>query len=222
MYTVFELLRTYAKLMLGKGSMRSYAQFGEDAIVSSIFRGKTGVYVDVGSFHPTLYSNTYARYQNGWKGVVIDPEDAYAPLYAVLRPRDRFVSCAVGPRGEGTYYSYADRAYNSLVPVSEGSPAAVRGLTPERERRVQIRPLGEILEEAGITSVDFLSVDAEGMDLAILDTHDWTIMPRVIAIEDEHFKIEEPAASGVYQALSGRGYRLHAVSGPTLIFKYAG
>ncbi len=220
MHTVVELLRTYTKLILGKGSMRSYSQFGEDAIVAALFRGKTGTYVDVGSFHPTLYSNTYALYTRGWKGVVIDPENAYAPLYATIRPRDTFVACAVGPAGEGTYYSYEDRAYNSLIPAGSDSPASERGMKPLSERRVMIRPLDEIVRGNGITSIDFLSIDAEGMDIQVLNSHDWSVPPKIIAVEESHFDITRPDTSEVYRILSAKKYSLCGVSGPTLIFKH--
>ncbi len=220
MHSALEIVRTLIKRLVGRGSMRSYAQFGEDAIVASVFRNKPGVYVDVGAFHPTLYSNTYALYQKGWRGIAIDPEGTYAPLYSALRPRDTFVTAAVGQQGEGVYTSYADRAYNTLAPMGVSTPATVRGIQPLSQRTVKIRPLADILREHRVDHVDFMSVDVEGLDLMVLKTFDWSMRPTVIAVEDDGFDADAPLQSEVYVFLREKGYQLHGKSGPTLIFKH--
>lgn len=83
---------------LGK---RSYAQSGEDIIawgeMSGIARNTpTGFYVDVGAYHPKLFSNTYLFYKKGWKGICIDPNPEMEKLFKWVRPRDRFLNVGVG------------------------------------------------------------------------------------------------------------------------------
>ncbi len=73
MTTVYHILRTIAKLILGRGVRTSYGQFGEDAVVQAMLKSREGFYVDVGAFDPVLYYNTYALYRSGWFGIVIDP-----------------------------------------------------------------------------------------------------------------------------------------------------
>jgi hypothetical protein len=110
-----EHLKTVIKTFLGRGVQSSYGQYGEDAMIQAGFRSKNnGVYVDVGAYHPVLYSNTYALYKKGWRGIVIDPNPKMKELFASLRPRDTYVSAAIGEEGSATYYSFNDGAYNTL------------------------------------------------------------------------------------------------------------
>jgi hypothetical protein len=95
-----------------------------------------------------------------------------------------------------------------------------RGMKPKSVTRVAIRPLAAICREQNIASIDFLSIDVEGMDFQVLHTLDWNIVPTVIAIEDSHFDFEQPENSAVFRELTGRGYKLYGATGPTLIFKH--
>src|SRR4051812_40394323 len=115
MTTIGDAVRTLFKLLCRRGIETSYSQDGEDMLIWSLLRGTTGTYIDVGAYHPVLYSNTYGLYRKGWKGIVIDANDRFRPLYRLLRPRDRFIHAAVGKEEKKrTYYRYADGAYNTL------------------------------------------------------------------------------------------------------------
>ncbi|MDB5224764.1 MAG: SAM-dependent methyltransferase [Candidatus Adlerbacteria bacterium] len=200
------LIKTHIKLLLRRGVCLSYSQFGEDAVIQHILRNKTGTYVDVGAYHPVLYSNTYALYKRGWKGVVIDPNPSARTLFRWFRRRDTFINAAVGISGEQTYYQYDDAAYNSL-----GNPAPQRkGLQLIHTNQVTIRPLSELLKHVG--HIDFMSVDVEGMDLEVLQTHDWSNKPRVIAVEGS---MQDPT----HVFLESKSYSLVGVAGLTMIFE---
>lgn len=189
------MIKTALKLLLGKGIFKSYSQFGEDAILNAIFRNNnSGRYVDIGSYHPILYSNTYALYKRGWSGVCVDPND-FSSLYKIFRPRDTFVNSAVGD-GTITYYYHKDGAHNGFKRSSTSR------VTETKE--VVCRPLKEFIT----SHVDFLNIDCEGMDLEILQSHDWKIKPAVIAVEED-----------VGEFLSKRGYRLVGMTGMTKIYK---
>ncbi len=218
MKTVYQIIRLYVKLLLGRGSMRSFSQFGEDAVIAALLKQKTGVYVDIGGFHPTLYSNTYALYRRGWKGVVVDPSNEFGALYRIVRPRDTFVECAVGAHGEAIYHSFEDRAYNTLVESSVSQTAADRNMQPLSSRTVPVRTLPEILSAHNITKADFFNIDVEGMDLEVLKTHDWKVVPRVIAIEDAAFQAGNVQGSDIFNFLTDKGFVLKALSGPTCIY----
>jgi hypothetical protein len=101
----YQIARSTLKLIFRKGVRTSYAQDGEDILANAFLREESGTYVDVGAYHPVLYSNTYGFSRRGWKGVVIDPNKSMQSLYAFFRPRDRFVCAAVGAQsGTGEYY----------------------------------------------------------------------------------------------------------------------
>ena len=79
----------------------SYAQNLEDYHLELMFAGQaTGTYVDVGGGHPVADNVSFWFYLKGWRGLVVEPQQALADIYAHVRPRDRTVSCLAG-RAEG-------------------------------------------------------------------------------------------------------------------------
>lgn len=193
--TLFSIVKTAAKLVLGRGVFRSYSQYGEDAILNAHFRNRTGFYIDVGAYHPTLYSNTYALYRRGWKGIVVEPNPAAAPLFRTFRPRDIFVNRGVGV-GKKEYKTFKDGAYNTFMESKNGQ---------------EMLSLKELFEMHNVERVEFLNIDAEGLDLEVLQSHDWGVRPEVIAVEAE-------AKGPVREFLESKSYRLCGMTGKTLLF----
>lgn len=172
------ILKTYLKILLGKGVQKSWAQAGEDLVLRP-FLPAHGTYVDVGCYHPMLYSNTYRYYRLGWDGIVIDSNLKSKKLFSIFRPRDRFIHSGVGEAAEKTYFEFTDGAYNTFdATVAEEYKKKTTLVT---SYPVGIRPLSELLK--GVASIDLLSVDVEGMDLEVLKSYDWKVMPKVIIVE---------------------------------------
>lgn len=207
MRTLFEILKSHSKLLLGMGTRKSYSQFGEDIFVWHLLRKKKGVYVDVGAYHPILYSNTYSFYKSGWRGVVIDPNPLCEELFRWFRPEDTFINAAVGAKsGEGAYYQYSDGAYNSLNPTLHGN----KNIKLLKKTSVPIKPLSELLRE--VEHIDFMNIDAEGMDTEVLTSHNWAVKPTVVAVEGN-------LGGETHEFLLDKGYVLKAVVGMTMIFE---
>lgn len=218
MRLVKDYIKTIIKLVLGYGVRKSFGQFGEDAFIQSLLKDKIGIYCDVGAYHPVLYSNTYGLYRAGWKGLVIDPNVSLRPLYTLLRPRDRFISVAIGQGGTRTYYMFSDGAYNTFDVQEAERCRMFRWLSLISTCPVQVRPLKEILKENNIQELGFLNIDVEGEELAVLESHNWSIRPEVIAVEDSNFNADAPEQSPVYTFLRSKDYVLRGFSGLTLIF----
>lgn len=195
---VTDVIKTGIKILLGRGIG---SQFGEDAVLQTILP-KTGFYVDVGAYHPHLYSNTYALYTKGWRGIVVEPNRDMKILFRIFRPRDTFVNAGIG-KGTLFYSSYTDAAYNGF---NTNVPSWVK---LRAQYLVVCKPLAEIVR--GVARIHFLNIDVEGMDLEVLRSHDWSIPTDVIAVEGEE---KSPTA----EFLEGKGYQLYAVKGKTLIF----
>jgi len=69
------LKRSFQQLLLGYDSYApSFSSAGEDMVLRHLFGADklNGFYVDVGAFHPTLFSNTYFFYLNGNEYFLID------------------------------------------------------------------------------------------------------------------------------------------------------
>lgn len=212
-------LKTLAKLVVGRGVRVSYSQFGEDAVIQAIFaKHSSGVYLDIGAYHPVLYSNTYALYKHGWHGIAVDPNRRIGNLYRVIRSRDTFVEAAVGADSAGEYYMFTDGAYNTFDPAVAEERKKLSWLKLTSSYSVQFKTMTEIVMECGITQIDFLNIDVEGKDFEVLNTYDWKVVPRVIAIEDATFTVDQPQASKIYNFLKNKNYKLEAVCGITLIW----
>ena len=79
----------------------SYAQNLEDYHLDLVFGDQpAGAYVDVGGGHPVADNVSFWFYLKGWRGLVVEPQQALAGIYAHVRPRDHTVSCLAG-RTEG-------------------------------------------------------------------------------------------------------------------------
>ena len=66
----------------------------------------------------------------------------------------------------------------------------------------------------------FLSVDVEGMELEVLESHDWDrFRPHFVAVEWlEPLSVKEALSSGVYRFLEQQKYDLISKTPATLIF----
>ncbi len=200
---------------LGLGNV-SYSQFGEDLLLRSLFSGKSsGVYIDVGAFHPIYLSNTYALSRQGWSGMAVDANASVAHLYGRFRPKDVFVHSAVGSRSDRIKMSMFEAgAFNCTADHAENVPEQFR--QQEIVVEVPMRPLAAILKDREIGPVDFLNVDCEGSDLEILQSNDWSRWrPSVVCVEDHS---DEWQKSEVAQYVTGQGYSLKFRAGLSSLF----
>lgn len=207
------LKRSFQQLLLGYDSYApSFSSAGEDMILRHILGSDkmSGFYVDVGAFHPTLFSNTYFFYLNGWRGINVEARPGSKTLFDKVRPRDVNLELGVSrERGEMTYYFIAeDSPMNSFSPEflqQIEMLEAVKSKIP-----VSTLPLAEVLDRhlPKGQSIDFLTVDVEGHDYEVLESNDWKrFRPRLIVVEDEGL---DPDESRIVQTMKGHGYELCA------------
>ena len=79
----------------------TYSQWGEDMCIGNFFiNKKSGFYVDIGSFHPVMYSNTCVLFNRGWSGINIDLNQTSIDLYNIIRPNDHNICAALSDRVE--------------------------------------------------------------------------------------------------------------------------
>jgi FkbM family methyltransferase len=192
----------------------SYSQFGEDLILSSLLTSPTGLYVDVGAYHPVQISNTYLLYRRGWRGLVIDANPEVFASFRQRRPRDLLVHAAVGDRtGEASFEVHWAGPSSRLAPDPDVRvDAKVKKLV-----RVPLRTLAAILDEHLPPShdIDYLNVDCEGADLGVLRSNNWKkYRPKVITVED----LLPRGSSEICRLLRDHGYEIFAETGITRLF----
>ncbi len=170
-----------------------FSQGGEDAILKGIFykkikREERGFYVDVGAYHPYIYSNTYLFYLQGWRGINIDANPGSMREFRKRRARDINLELGISDiNGSSTFYvldeestmnSFAEknlRAHNMIDLVKKKVEIKTETLESVFNR------YSEHFEE-----IDFLTIDVEGMDQKVLESNNWLkYKPKVIVIEME-------------------------------------
>jgi FkbM family methyltransferase len=217
---------------LGAGEWRelgmSFSQLGEDRLVWHFLRDRRqkGIYVDVGAFDPTRYSNTLLLYKAGWRGINIDPNPDAIEAFKAARPGDTSVCAAVSDAEKRVdYLVYPGAATNRIVDagVKENATldASVLGETPVRRIPMTTRTLDSLLDEhvpAG-TPIDFLNVDCEGEDLKVLAGLDWPRRQPLLVCVEAHGDADRDQVTGFMRE---RGYEVVGRMHVTLVFRRGG
>lgn len=200
----------------------SFSQYGEDLLVWELLRreGRThaGFYVDVGAFDPILYSNTNLLYQRGWQGLNLDLSDEAILRFNQVRARDINVQCAVSDaEREMILCKYPIAATNRLLPVEVIDRKSILGEEPVATTTIKALPLAKVLDTylPSEARLDFMDVDCEGHDLAVLKSNNWSkYRPFILAVED----VTNDPESEAVRYCTAQGYDLAATLFITRIF----
>lgn len=188
----------------------SFSKSGDDVQLMKLINNRTpGAYVDVGSWHPVKYSNTYYFYLRGWKGICIDPNPELKELYTKLRPKDTFINAGVGNSGQTLeYFMFEESSMNTFSSEFVKKHQAESKIIKKFD--IPLYSLKELLD-ANLDKndrLDFFDIDVEGFDLEVLKTNDWTIYrPKVVVIESD-ISLQEDLTSEIVQYLELQNYRL--------------
>jgi len=161
-----------------------FSQNGEDVVLSRIFSQKTGVCVEVGAHDGVVLSNTYHFEQAGWKCILVEPNPVSCREIRGKRSRQSTLFECAASHSSGTATLNAgtgdEDIYSTLEPVGQG-----RSHEAFQTIEVRKRTLDSILDETGVSTVDFISIDVEGHELHVL--HGLTLSrwnPRILLVED--------------------------------------
>lgn len=192
---------------------KSFSQYGEDLMIRAFFatrRPSTGVYVDIGGFHPRWLSNTHLLSQDNWAGIAVDIDSHKVRLFELLRSNCKGVTAAVFPgtqQGIKKVYKFR-RLWSEIDTLSHADASRYlqeTGIAFDEEM-VQTTDINTVLKLASETfgAVRFLNIDIEGLDEAILLDLDFQSYPvELICFENNlHFK----GSLSVQKRLSEMGY----------------
>lgn len=184
----------------------SYAQRFQDlwALWETGFASE-GWFVEFGALNGRDFSNTYLLEQLGWQGAVAEPHPDFAA--AVRRHRSCFVStkCVLDVSG-ATVDFHAVKGRPALSTAGGFGTDDARGALREEHvvHRVETTTLDELLREAEAPrTIDFLSVDTEGSEVAILRAFDFAAwrVERICVEHNDHQRDE------LHALLTAQGYR---------------
>ena len=163
----------------------SYAQNREDVLLARVFPGPAGFYIDVGAAHPVVHSVTKWFYERGWTGINIEPVTQFFDLITDDRTRDiNLKAVASDEPGLIDLYEVADSIGMSTVDRDLANDLSSNH-GPAVSHSVRAVTLAEICAEyVGNREIDFLKIDAEGHEPAVLRGADFSRWrPRVLVIE---------------------------------------
>jgi FkbM family methyltransferase len=170
---------------------RTYAQCGEDQIVNFILeyigvRKKT--YLDIGAWAPVHNNNTYLFYTLGYRGVLVEPNVEACEKLREVRPRDTVIEAGIGVTSvrEADYYVMTKSSWNTFSKEEAERQEKVSNGT-ERIKKVIKMPLldiNQVMADHFKRAPAFLSVDTQGLELAILKSIDYSrFRPEIICAE---------------------------------------
>lgn len=168
----------------------SFAQEGEDLIIKNIFAQldiAEASYIDIGAHDPIKGSNSYLFYALGSKGVLVEPNPTLAAKLRATRPRDVVVDkgIAFGTEKAAPYYDFGGDGQDDTFSKEQVDRLAKLGQKPNRVINVPLVDVNEVLAtNFPKEPPSLLSVDVEGLDLAILKKIDFErFRPPVICAE---------------------------------------
>jgi FkbM family methyltransferase len=184
------------ELQLGRASIlgspkQSYAQCGEDQIVYFILQYlnvRKRDYLDVGAWHPILNNNTYLFYRLGFRGLLIEPNVALCKKLREVRPEDRVLEAGIGVTSirEADYYVMTKSSWNTFSKEEAEHQAKVSNGTEGIKKviKMPLLDINQVMAEHFKRAPAFLSVDTQGLELAILKSIDFgRFRPEVICAE---------------------------------------
>ena len=203
----------------------SYSQNGEDVIIKDLF-ARLGIkkpsYLDIGANDPFLISNTCLLYSNGSTGVCVEPNLYLYKQLKKKRKRDTCINAGIAfnEQTEADFYLFPEKA-NALGTFSkehaefwENTGNATAGkYKVQAIIRTPLVNINDIMEKHFATHPNFISVDVEGLDLAVIQTIDFTrYKPEVFCIETLGYEAndKETKNQALISYLVSKGYFVYA------------
>jgi hypothetical protein len=177
-----------------------HSQYDEDERLSAYFGSRVGQYVDIGA-GGSNESNTFALYQRGWRGLLLDAQRSRIEEARKDRPEDLAEQLALA-------------SYDGSIPmVLHMGNCKVRQLAPGGQQLGAVPcicPATFVARFPGFLSPQLASIDIEGAETFVVPAFDWAkFAPEVLVIEFNSYgfcadtrAMWEPAILPFYQPLS--------------------
>jgi FkbM family methyltransferase len=205
----------------------TYAQCNEDVIIEALLRSifvgegrsmSTLRYLEVGGNHPVQTSSSYLLYRAwGAHGWIVEANCDLAERLRKTRPRDTIIETAVSDKHDATLSFHV----HELDELSSLSPESIKGVESTgllgEVARVETVPnmhINALFETYIKDSLDFMSIDIEGLDLPVLQALSPAYRPTVLQVEC----VDPALLCQLKQTLEPRGYRLAAMTDVNVIF----
>ncbi len=198
-----------------------FGQSGQDAwLESNVFKGKRGgTFVEIGGFDGVTGSNClYFEVFRGWSGLLIEPSPALHAKAAESRRCPCLCVAVADKDGEAVFLDVREGLTQMGGLRETLTPGALGAITSNPkttsvEIKVPTRTLGGIVEENGLTQIDYISLDVEGGELNVLAGFPFDrVAVTAWTIENSR------DAKEINDLMTAKGYRLAEVLGDDLVY----
>lgn len=156
----------------------TYSQTGEDKILSHLFNslGKSRIsYLDIGTNHPVMNSNTYLFYKKGSRGVCVEPNPELCKIIAKARPGDKCLNLGIGMTNKDQADFYLMSSHTLSTFSKEDAQNLDKGGNYKIKKVLQIplKSINSIVKENFTSPIDLVSIDVEGWNEDIVESFDF-------------------------------------------------
>ena len=127
---------------------------------------KKGFYLDIGCYHPIKESNTALLYKNGWKGMNLDISKESIEMFNIFRPKDINLNIGISTKN-GYEKGYFEKNISTVSSLDKNYLAKC-GRKNLIIRLLKVITLNKLRKKYKIEKVDFLKMDCESKDAAII------------------------------------------------------
>ncbi len=193
--------------------VESFSQCGEDMAVRYMLKRlyKTKItYLDVGANDPIDLSNTYHFYREGHRGVLVEPNVTLCEKLRAVRPGDTTLAAGIGvtAAAEADYFIMNRPALNTFSKEDAQHQARVtKGkIKVEKVIKMPLLNINDVIREHFEGAPTFLSVDTEGLDLAILSSLDYSRYRPVVICAETLVPSTTKVLPEIAEFMTGQGY----------------
>ena len=186
---------------------RSHAQFLQDLWVSyELNDQRGGFFVEFGATNGVKFSNSlYLERELGWRGILAEPARVWYPALRDNRACSIDDRCVWTTTGERLAFNQPAVAAHSTLEAFSDSDGHADSRRDGERYMVEIVSLLDLLAHWNAPRrIDYLSIDTEGSELAILEAFDFAAYDvRLISVEHNHTDKRQP----IFDLLTARGFR---------------
>lgn len=188
----------------------SYAQNFEDVMLMRALKNvKHGFYIDVGACAPDADSVTRIFYEQGWRGINLEPNPHYLHLLSEQRDGDENLGLALSDtEGKLTFHLIGETGLSSLnAEIAAAHAAEGRSSTELSVRVLTLQKLWDKHVPAG-QDVHFLKIDVEGEEAGVIRGGDWAKhRPWIVVVEATAPTSQKPSHEEWEPILLSHDYR---------------
>jgi FkbM family methyltransferase len=146
----------------------SHAQNFEDVILwRALKHVQNGRYIDIGAWEPEIDSVSKAFYDQGWRGVHVEPIPVYAEKLRQARPDEVVIEAAVGLGGGQVEITVIE---DTGLSTGHAEIADLHSSLPFTQKKINVLKMSllELFEAQAIVDIHWLKIDVEGMEEEVL------------------------------------------------------